>query len=163
MPPQPPLLEDRPVRRFRAGRGLTLPAAPLLELLGQAGNRGRPGDIVRLSNPKDLVQFARGRKAFWGMEVEVVSPRDFLLETLMMGLRLDTGIPRDVFERRFGCVLDALLPGLWESWVKSRWAEPMGEDLTLTPGGRLVLDHLLSQAVDALSEEAVSRMKVTWP
>jgi oxygen-independent coproporphyrinogen-3 oxidase len=152
-----------PYAGFGPGAVSTLPAAPLQGLLGEAGKGARPGDIVRITNPRDLESFARGRTALWGMEVEIVSPRDFLMETLMMGLRVDTGIECAAFERRFGFAPQALLPGLWERWVESEWAEPPEDRLALTPEGRMVLDHLMGMAVDALSENVARSLTVAWP
>jgi oxygen-independent coproporphyrinogen-3 oxidase len=97
------------------------------------------------------------------MEVEIVSPRDFLMETLMMGLRVDTGIEGAVFERRLGFAPRALLPGLWERWVESGWAQPPGDRLALTAEGRLMLDRLMGMAMEALPEDTARSLTLAWP
>jgi coproporphyrinogen III oxidase-like Fe-S oxidoreductase len=97
------------------------------------------------------------------MEVEQVTPRDFLLESLMMGLRVDSGIERAVFERRFGAGFETFFPGLWQKWEKAGWATPAIERISLTAEGRLLLDRILGEAVEALSERAAGRMSISWP
>lgn len=89
---------------------------------------GREGEVLRLANPESLSRYLQGSGATWNLEVERVSPREFLFETLMMGLRLSDGIAAAAFLDRFGTGLPALLPGLW-----SRWGE--GGLLTRIPGG----------------------------
>ena len=113
---------------------------------------GMPAEtvVVRVANPRSVERYLAGQGAFWGAEVEFVTPRDFLLETLMMGLRLADGLSTPDFARRFGGGFSDFFPGLWEGWVERGWASPMAERLALTAEGLMVLDYLLEQAATAL-------------
>jgi len=122
--------------------------------------------VVRLSNPRDLPSFlSRGmgsRGAPWGIETEVVSPAAFVLETLMMGLRLVDGIQAESFHRRFGCDLDHLVPGLWQRWTARGLAAPGAGALRLTDRGLLRLDPLLAELAEAL-RAGLPAIDVRWP
>jgi oxygen-independent coproporphyrinogen III oxidase len=133
----------------------TLPAEPF-----HAMAPGVRGTILRLSNPRDIHAFTG--KPLWGMEAEPVSPREFLLEVLMMGLRLADGIPRALFERRFGKSLEELAPGLWEGWARRGMAVEGGGALRLTEKGRLVLDGLMEQTAARLWDTP-PEVSVHWP
>jgi oxygen-independent coproporphyrinogen-3 oxidase len=138
----------------------TLPAKPLEHVLQRTAGEG---EIVRLTNPRDLAAFSRGQDHLWGMQIETVTPRDFLMENLMMGLRLESGIPRESFELRFGATFDGLFPGLRDSWESAGWIDPSEDRIALNADGRVLLDHVLAGAMQALSEEAVGRMRISWP
>lgn len=140
----------------------TLPARFLAPILGDMAKED-PGAVLRLSNPKDLRSFARGRDALWGMEVETIPPRTFLLDTLMMGLRVARGIKRAAFLHRFGVGFDDLFPRLLEKWRSEGLAEESADRIALSANGRLVLDSLLGQAEEALSPAAAARLEVQWP
>jgi oxygen-independent coproporphyrinogen-3 oxidase len=140
----------------------TLPARFLGSLLGDAAGKD-PSAALRLSNPRDLRSFSSGRDALWGMEMEVVPPWAFLLDTLMMGLRVATGIGQARFLRRFGLGFEELFPGLLDRWRREGLAESTKDRIALSADGRLVLDSLLGQAETALSSAAAARMEVRWP
>jgi oxygen-independent coproporphyrinogen III oxidase len=140
----------------------TLPARFLSPVLGDMAARD-PGAVLRLSNPKDLRSFSRGRDALWGMEVETIPPGTFLLDTLMMGLRAAPGIKRAAFLHRFGVGFDDLFPGLLEKWRNDGLAETSADRIALNAEGRLVLDSLLAQAEVALSPAAAARLAIQWP
>jgi oxygen-independent coproporphyrinogen III oxidase len=134
----------------------TLPAEPFRTIAP-----GVRGTVLRLSNPRDIHAFTE--KPRWGMEAEEVGPREFLLEVLMMGLRLADGIPRALFAGRFGASVEELLPGLWEGWVGQGMAEPGGSSLRLTERGRLVLDGLLSVAAERIQGIPEGQLALRWP
>ncbi len=92
----------------------TLPRELAAALVGELTDAA----VVRLANPRDIESFldGRGGAPAWGIEVEPISAREFVLETLMMGLRLVDGISRASFQHRFGHSLDDLAPGLWQRW-----------------------------------------------
>jgi oxygen-independent coproporphyrinogen-3 oxidase len=140
----------------------TLPGRFLESLLGDAAGR-EPNAVLRLSNPKDLRAFSRGRDSLWGMAVETIPPRTFLLETLMMGLRAAPGIERAAFQGRFGPGFEELFPGLLQKWQAAGLAESSADRIALSADGRLVLDSLLGQAEEALSAAAASRLEIHWP
>ena len=113
-----------------------------------------------MSNPRDIRGYLVGRERLWGAELEAVRPADFLLETLMMGLRLEEGISAGVFARRFGSPFQEVFPGLWESWVSRGAARPAGERLALSDSGRMMLDGLLSEMPH---EPDARTLTVSWP
>jgi oxygen-independent coproporphyrinogen-3 oxidase len=137
----------------------TLPAG-LAEAL-----TGVPGDakVVRLSNPRDIGTFLSRDGAPWGIQTEVVSATSFVLETLMMGLRLVRGISVESFRRRFGQSLDRLAPDLWAGWKARRLAAAEPATLRLTDRGLLLLDQLLGELAGALRAEGLPAIAVHWP
>ncbi len=140
----------------------TLPLAGLARVpsLPRAGSAS---PVVRISNPKDIGLFLQGREKLWGAQAEVIEPEDFLLETLMMGLRLEDGLSAARLERRFGQTFEELFPGLWSSWVKRGFAKPAGEMLALTDNGRMLLDGLLADAESARERTTARELIVQWP
>ena len=97
------------------------------------------------------------------METEEVRPSDFLLECLMMGLRLSDGLPEDRLIRRFGAGFDELFPGLWDRWTRDGNAAPFDGTRRLTREGLMILDHLLQMVMDALPRQRVDAAGVRWP
>ncbi|MGA2612666.1 MAG: coproporphyrinogen-III oxidase family protein [Spirochaetia bacterium] len=137
----------------------TLPAAPIARTLGRP-ELAEPGAVLRMTNPSDVHAFLLGRDSLWGARLETVRPADFLVETLMMGLRLEEGIPTAAFLRRFGSSFDEIFPGLWGSWVSQGVAHPAGDRLAMSDSGRMMLDGLLA----AMPPEAKDReLRVRWP
>ncbi len=123
--------------------------------------------VVRLSNPRDITTFltkAAGRPgAPWGIETEIVAAPAFVLETLIMGLRLVDGIDAGSFRRRFGQGLDRLAPGLWEGWIARGLAAAEVGRLRLTDRGLLLLDTLLGELACAVSADRLPPIDVRWP
>ena len=141
----------------------TLPAAPFAALLLKQELASEPDAVLRLSNPKDLHAFLGGPDRLWGMNVEIVQPRDFLLENLMMGLRLAEGIQQSVLKDRFGWSFNQIFPGLWDRWVTRGLALPPDARLKLTERGRCVLDALLGQIVENLAIPEMPDLLLRWP
>jgi oxygen-independent coproporphyrinogen III oxidase len=140
----------------------TLPAREMAPLLGAKLPPGATG-VVRLTNPRDIPAFLKGREALWGLEVEHVDPRDFLMETLMMGLRVSGGLETAVFERRFGRDFDELFPGLWSRWQDRGWALPVGGQRALTAEGRMIMDGLVQEADEVFRSRTREPLIVSWP
>jgi oxygen-independent coproporphyrinogen III oxidase len=111
--------------------------------------------VVRLSNPRRLTPSEP--------EIEVVNARDFLLENLMMGLRIAEGVPVQQLKGRFGRAFQELFPGLWERWVDDGTAVPAGTHLRLTPRGMLILDTLLGQVAEQVSRDDLPSLELLWP
>jgi oxygen-independent coproporphyrinogen III oxidase len=127
---------------------------------GLAGRRFA-SPVVRLANPRDIAAFLGG--AAEGIEVEQVAAREFVLETLMMGLRLVDGISEVSFRERFGSGLDDLAPGLWQRWVMRGMAAADTSRLRLTDRGLLLLDALLRELAGALADSPSPPPVVRWP
>ena len=115
---------------------------------------GERGDVLRLFNPEDVNQFLAGNEdqndSLWGTTVERVSSRDFLFETLMMGLRLKRGIPVVLFSKRFNQSPEILIGGLWQEWRRRKLARSCHNYLALSARGRLHLDSLLVELSEYL-------------
>jgi oxygen-independent coproporphyrinogen-3 oxidase len=140
----------------------TVPAAWAAHVVGRP-ELSSSGPVVRLSAPRDIHGFLQGGAGHWGLETEVIRPSDFLLECLMMGLRISDGIPDAEIRSRFGNGLGELFPGLWKRWVEQGSAAPFDGWWRLTPSGLMILDHLLSQILEALPRERVDAAGVSWP
>jgi oxygen-independent coproporphyrinogen III oxidase len=140
----------------------TLPAAWAARAANRPGLAGE-GPVVRFSAPKNLDAFLQGREGFWGIETEVVSAADFLVECLMMGLRLAKGIPAELINGRFGSPFQELFPGLWERWVRDGLATASTDTLALTPSGLMVLDHLMGQVAERVPRTEMEKRELVWP
>jgi len=118
-------------------------------------------NILRIHNPHSIEDYCMGREENWNRRPEEIRPKEFLLENLMMGLRLASGIPVKEIKSRFGKSLEELLSGLWEKWCGRGYAITDGETLRLTAPGRLILNRLLEEAALAIddAEEIIIR---TW-
>jgi oxygen-independent coproporphyrinogen-3 oxidase len=159
----------------------TLPAQLLREVLeahGKAVSGLSEHPVCRLSNPESIEGYLVGREKLWEMEVEAIQPRDFLIENLMMGLRLAAGIPADRLERRFGRSFEELFPGLWQRWVQRGLAQPVEQSvgshscLRLSESGRLILNSLMGEVADRARDPllaalpalgALPALEVRWP
>jgi oxygen-independent coproporphyrinogen III oxidase len=137
----------------------TLPADPFARMLDNGPVESSA--VLRFSNPRDIHAFLQDTGKRWGMEVERIAPRDFLLENLMMGLRLSRGISLSVFEGRFGTSFDRLFPALWHAWMDRGLVLPQDTSLRLSDRGRLVLDRLLGEIAERLA--AIDEPSVRWP
>jgi oxygen-independent coproporphyrinogen-3 oxidase len=123
----------------------------------------REQSVVRFTVPRNLSEFLEGDENFWGIETEMIGPTDFLLETVMMGLRLRGGIPEAAVRSRFGGGFAQLLPGVWEGWVGRGLALPPDGSLRLSPDGLLLLDMLLREVVDAMRRTSFANLRLEWP
>jgi len=141
----------------------TVPARTFALALGRPELAETPGGVLRVSNTKDLHSFLGGQGSLWGLEVESVKLEDFLLENLMMGLRLQEGISAALWESRFGRRFDEFFPGIWKRWSDEGLAEqPLG-NLRLTESGRMVLDGLLGELADRLATAGLPSITISWP
>jgi oxygen-independent coproporphyrinogen III oxidase len=141
----------------------TVPAALAAKLGQRIADAAGDACVVRLTNPRDVGEYLCGRPCLWGMEAEAVSDEDFLLETLMMGLRTASGISRRDFKRRFGGDLSEILPGCLESWRAEGLAEEDEEAMRLTEQGRLQLDGLLRETARRIHEGVTLPRRILWP
>jgi oxygen-independent coproporphyrinogen-3 oxidase len=141
----------------------TVPAKDFAVLLGRPDLAETPGGILRVANTRDFHAFLGGEDSLWGLEVESVKPEDFLLENLMMGLRLREGIRVASWQRRFNRGFDELFPGLWKKWCAEGYADEPPGSLRLTESGRMLLDGLLGELADRIAEGILPQFAVSWP
>ena len=118
---------------------------------------GRGARVYRLFNPERLDRFLAGRNAAWNLRLARISGRSFVFETLMMGLRLNEGLERGAFIRRFGLPLENLVPGLWPEWNARGLTAEIGGRYALNRKGRLSLDRLLIELAEHLEKTASCR------
>jgi oxygen-independent coproporphyrinogen-3 oxidase len=141
----------------------TLPARIAIALGGKAAEAARAAPVVRISNPRDIGSYLLGERGGWGIDAEPVSGGDFLMETLLMGLRLKEGIRRERFTARFGRRFDELFPGLWMEWVDAGLATGDRDALRLTEKGRLMLNRLLVRLQERIQDPGFPLVDVTYP
>jgi len=120
---------------------------------------GANGEVFRLYHSEDLSTYLPGNS--WGLRQEEIRPKEFLIETLMMGFRLRGGIDSGEFSRRFGRPLPELLPGLWQDWLERGFVREDPAAYAFTDRGRLMLNRRLLEAQEAL--EALAEPPVRWP
>jgi oxygen-independent coproporphyrinogen-3 oxidase len=141
----------------------TLPAEWAARAARKPELAGRGQSVVRFTAPKDISLFLQGEERFWGIDTEVVEPPDFLLECVMMGLRLAGGIPEAALQSRFGRGFSSFFPGLWDGWVARGLALPPDGSLRLTTDGLLILDRLLGEVFDMKLPSSPGDIGVQWP
>ncbi len=120
---------------------------------------GAGGEVLRLYHPEDIPTYLAGNP--WGLRQETIRPKEFLVETLMMGLRLRSGIDAEEFSRRFGRPLPELLPGLWREWEERAYLREDRAVYALTDQARLLLNRRLLEAQQAL--DGLADPPVRWP
>lgn len=123
---------------------------------------GPDGRVLRVTQTEDLPLFLEGRGSRWGMEVEEIKPKDFLMETLLMGLRLRDGIRRERFTARFGLSFEEALPGLLPEWVDRGLAAEDPVSIRLTERGGLALNVLLDR-IHGILEGTRPPLRLRWP
>jgi oxygen-independent coproporphyrinogen III oxidase len=141
----------------------TVPASWAVRLLGVRGAGAPREGVARLSSPRSIHGFLEAADRHWGMDVESVPPRSFILETLMMGLRLADGVSADAFQRRFGLGFHELFPGLWDRWVGRGLAQADADRLRLSWIGLDLLERLLGEVAAALPDAPLERVRLRWP
>jgi oxygen-independent coproporphyrinogen-3 oxidase len=122
-----------------------------------------PQGPVRLGNPRNLVKFSAGESAHWNVSSERLTPDEFLLEHIMMGLRLSDGIPLSRIERVFGLDLAELAPDTYKTWMDLGSLRIRNGRFALTPKGRPLLDRFLSELVDEIGGRRQTVRHVLWP
>ena len=121
---------------------------------------GAGGEALRLETTRDLREYC-GTDPPGYLTREAPAAGSVLLEQLMLGLRLETGIERSRIARRFGMSLEDCLGGLWEKWLGKGWVRPSETDYVCTEEGRLILNVLLREAAGAIADRR--DLRVSWP
>ena len=154
------VLRLQPVAAAGPGSVGTLPAAAAARHVGAVGTES---GAVRCTHAAGLDDYLAGCGRGWGCAAEPVSARELLVEYLLQGLRLSTGIADD--PGWFRPQPDALLGELWRRWQRHGLARRHNLRLALTARGRLQLDGLMATASDHLEQAARSgeRPVAAWP
>ena len=111
--------------------------------------------VLRVRQSADLVRWLRSGQE----EIEEIGARDFLFETMMVGLRLEDGVEERVLASRFG---DPTLEGVARLWERIPEAIRAEGRLRLSDAGRLVLDRVLVDLMSRLEDLAVEP-QLRWP
>lgn len=109
------------------------------------------------------MKFSAGESAHWNVSSERLTPDEFLLEHIMMGLRLSDGIPLSRIERVFGLDLAELAPDTYKTWMDLGSLRIRNGRFALTPKGRPLLDRFLSELVDEIGGRRQTVRHVLWP
>ena len=129
--------------------------------IGPAAVSTLPGGstgVVRLSRPRSVSGWLSGA----ALQVEEIEPREFLFETLMMGLRLARGVSVRAIRERFGEEALGRLEELWAAMHGSHGARLRAGRLALTRRGWLLLSGFLSKLLDETRGLRV-RQPPGWP
>ncbi len=92
---------------------------------------------------------------------EILSPRDFFFEHLIMGLRLSEGVYRSRIERIFGIDPVDALPSTLEKAKGRGFVEITDDILACSPNGLIYLDSILRDAAEEISDIEIERCD--WP
>jgi len=122
---------------------------------------GKQGKVLRISAPHNIASYLAGKKQLWGLCTEIIAPPAFILENLIMGLRLKSGIPKRLFYRRFQKELPGLIPELWHSWKNRKLISNTDTAYAFTLKARLILNVLLRELMDY--QDAFKGITVNWP
>ena len=118
---------------------------------------GKDGRPVRLSKRQDIGGYIARPLDFL---VETLSPLDFLVDYLLMGLRTRRGVDGRAFRRIFGAAPEDLFP---RSLARnSSLLVPSDRDLTLTDPGRRLLNQVVLDIMEELDRGRGLREPV-WP
>jgi oxygen-independent coproporphyrinogen-3 oxidase len=120
---------------------------------------GARGEVLRLNHVENIPAYLNGNP--WGLRQETIRPKEFLLETLMMGFRLRSGIEAEEFSRRFGRPLPELLPGVWRQWGERGYLRKESTNYAFTDQARLLLNRRLVEAQQEL--EKLAEPPLCWP
>ena len=96
----------------------------------------------RIENDKNLHH--------WEMQIEELKNKDFILEFIMMGLRLSEGIGKQKFFREFGIQFQDIFKNNLKNWISRGLVLETSDQIVCTPRGWDVLNILLREAAAVL-------------
>lgn len=111
------------------------------------------GRVERVSHGS-IHDFLSGRDSAWGQKRELIDPKDFLFEHVMMGLRLKRGLSLSRIERIFGFDLLAEHGELIDRW-RERGLTAEGGRLRFIGEGRYVLNSFLRDFLASVEKKEV--------
>ena len=94
------------------------------------------GSFYRASVTDNPEIFLQGEKSLWGMETEVISKNDFLIELLMMGLRTKEGVNLQEIDNFFNIDIEKVLEPVISKWDKNGFITMESHNLALNNKGR---------------------------
>ncbi len=103
---------------------------------------------VRVTNTKDIESWLTDPRA--KRETEPITREDLMIETLLMGMRLVSGIAKSDFLHRFGADVSAYIPKTINTWAERGLLENDSKRIALTKEGLLFLNRFLSDCMDEL-------------
>ncbi|MFW6209518.1 MAG: radical SAM family heme chaperone HemW [Spirochaetota bacterium] len=119
---------------------------------------------VRATTPASISRFTGSSSPETLLQTELLSPEQFLLEYIMMGLRTIPGIEVERFLDIFGYDIREILPHTLENHMKAGRLRLHTEDgsqyVSITEAGMLLLDTLLVQAAGEIEH---LRPQLNWP
>lgn len=94
--------------------------------------------------------FLEGEKSLWGMEKEIISNHDFLIELLMMGFRTKDGINLKEINSFFNIDIKKLLEPVISKWDKKGFITLDEHKIALNKKGRLFHTSFMLDVMDAV-------------
>lgn len=116
-------------------------------------------EIVRISCEKSITKYLQGEGSSWGESVEIISPKEFLKDYIIMGLRLKKGIDKERFKLIFNSDIDKIIsttPGLVDDNLIYN-----GRDFySLTEKGYDIMNTVVVDILEAIEDFNIER--INW-
>lgn len=116
-------------------------------------------EIVRISCEKSITKYLQGEGSSWGESVEIISPKEFLKDYIIMGLRLKKGIDKERFKLIFNSDIDKIVsttPGLVDDNLIYN-----GRDFySLTEKGYDIMNTVVVDILEAIEDFNIER--INW-
>lgn len=103
---------------------------------------------VRFTNTKDIDSWLTDPRM--KRETETITRKDLMIETVLMGMRLASGISKNDFLHRFGTDIFSCIPKTLQNWAEKGLLETDSQRLALTKEGLLFLNRFLSDCMNEL-------------
>jgi oxygen-independent coproporphyrinogen-3 oxidase len=111
--------------------------------------------VLRIENIRDVEKFLSGDSVFWNSSISLLDVREFLLEYLLMGLRLTEGIKVKCFMENFSRKTYRLVEGIVEKYIERGEMEHDGEFIRCTEAGLDILNRILLEIAIDLDKSVV--------
>ena len=135
---------------------------------GASGTLVRGDSCIRFENTKNIAEWLSFWKNYSGsvcfcgdsglalpedipMETCKISVQDFVLETIMMGMRLSSGIDMKVFFERFGTDIFSCIGNVLDKWAGRGMIRIEGGNIFLTEEGSMFLNRFLLDCAEEIS------------
>jgi len=110
----------------------------------------KEGSFNRISVTEDPSIFLQGEKTLWGMEKEIISKHDFLIELLMMGLRTKEGVNLKNINEFFKIDIYKQLESVISKWDKKGFVIFDDNRLILNKKGRYFHTSFMIDVMESL-------------